>query len=293
MIRDIGLPADWLSGVNGLQGHFSISNEYARADARQFTDTVEISQKDAFSRVESSLGIFGTDNVSHWSMMRERSVIAVGWTKMRDLSWGEANQGKRAKLKQLLQQAYPNNVATAVGRDAQELIHFIAGIAEGDVVLASDGAKVLGIGVVSGAYEYCPDFAFPHQRSVTWLDTHEWKMPIAEGLRSAVRPLNKKDENILEAESRIQGTRSITDPIIEPPIDPRPQLSKFLTRVQSILDPGTSASNSNSRRGSSVYFTPVGNRFSLPNICLPRRRQYRAFSLAVLALTRNSPNSRL
>lgn len=233
ILKMLQLPAEG-TGRYINAGRFVSAAREAEIPMNQFTGVLNV----VHGRLHRywRIGTRGGDNVSHWSMMRERSVIAVGWTKMRDLSWVEANQEKRAKLKQLLQQAYPNNVATAIGRDAQELIHFIAGIAEGDVVLASDGAKVLGIGVVSGAYEYCPDFSFPHQRSVTWLDTHEWKMPIAEGLRSAVRPLNKKDENILEAESRIQGTSSITDLIVDPAPEPRPQLSKFLTRIHSVLD---------------------------------------------------------
>ncbi len=45
------------------------------------------------------------------------------------------------------------------------------------------------------------------------------------------------------------------------------------------MPPGASASNSNSRSGSSVYLIPVGNRFSFPNMCLPSSRQYKAFSL--------------
>lgn len=178
----------------------------------------------------------GDDGVSHWPMMKENSVIAVGWSKMKDLSWVESNQEKRAKLKNQLQQAYPNAAATTVGKDAQELIHFIAGMAEGDIVLASDGAKVLGIGEVTGGYQFSPEHGFPHQRGIEWLNTDEWQMPVPEGLRSTVRALNKKDENILEAETRIQATDLTINPIIAPPVEPRPRLLELLARIQSVLD---------------------------------------------------------
>ncbi|TWU40001.1 5-methylcytosine-specific restriction enzyme B [Novipirellula aureliae] len=180
----------------------------------------------------------GDDGVSHWEMMKERNVIAVGWKQLGDLSWVQAKKESRVKLKEALVEAYPNQNAIAAGQDCSQLTQFIATISEGDWVLASDGATVLGIGRVTGEYEYDPKFEFPHQRSVEWLSLDEWKMPVLEGLRSTVREIRRHDENIVEAEKKVHESGAVvsngkTSPAITPS---RPiRLQETAGRIQSVL----------------------------------------------------------
>jgi len=53
-----------------------------------------------------------------------------------------------------------------------------------DVVLAADGEKILGIGKVTGAYQYKINDTHnaPHRRPVRWLEMQTWKLPQTEGL---------------------------------------------------------------------------------------------------------------
>ena len=179
----------------------------------------------------------GKDKVSHWPMMQERDCIAIGWKKMPDLSWVEAKRETRKKLKKALQETYPDQHPSAIGNDCSQITHFVAGLSEGDIVLASDGATILGIGRVASEYRYEPQFDFPHQRPVEWLNFDEWKMPVAEGLRSTVREIRKHNENIVEAERRIQGG---TPP--QKPENPDPKIKRNIRldgipgRIQSVLD---------------------------------------------------------
>lgn len=178
----------------------------------------------------------GKDKVSHWRMMQERNCIAVGWHKTGDLSWVEAKKASREKLKALLNEKHPNH-PTAIGNDCSQITQFIAGINEGDIILAADGATVLGIGRVTGGYSYEPDFDFPHQRAVEWLDFSEWKMPVNEGLRTTIREIRKHPENILEAERRIQGAASRpTSPKAVTAGKVTIRLSGIPGRIQSVLD---------------------------------------------------------
>jgi len=185
---------------------------------------------------------------SFWQMMRERSCVAVGWSKLGDLSWVESKRDSRDKLRKLLEEAHPNQ-ASAIGRACTQVTQFVVDIVEGDIVLAADGMSILGIGKVVGEYEYHAEFGFPHQRQVEWLTLDEWKMPkSAEGLQSTVREIRKFNDNILAIERRIQSPTN-TKEVFEKPIPERPlRLSGFPARIQSILE----------RKGQVVLYGPPG-----------------------------------
>jgi 5-methylcytosine-specific restriction protein B len=167
----------------------------------------------------------GDTNVSHWSMMREQNVVAIGWKELGDLSAVKADSDSRKEFKARIQKTFPLKNAQAVGIVCSKITRFITRVNVGDVVLASQGASVLGIGRIVGEYDYNPEFEFAHQRSVEWLSLSEWQMPIAEGLRSTVCEIKRYAENILETEKRIQQ--------VEPPPSPLPPL---ILRVQSVLN---------------------------------------------------------
>jgi len=180
----------------------------------------------------------GKSGVSFWQIMRERNCISVGWPKLGDISWVDGKKESIGKLKTLLAEVHPNDPRT-IGRDSSQLSQFVAGISEGDVVLAADGMTILGIGKVIGGYEFNSEYEFPHQRQVDWLTTDEWKMPESnEGLQSTVRELGKFSENLLAIEQHIQS-----------PSEPKPDKNDGQTtpkrpvrltgvpgRIQSVLE---------------------------------------------------------
>lgn len=189
----------------------------------------------------------GNTQVSHWQMMQDRNCVAVGWPKLGDLSWVESKKTSRDRLKARLEEKYPNH-PSAIGNDCSQIAQFVVEMAEGDIVLAADGATVLGIGKIVGGYEYQETFDFPHQREVEWLNLGEWKMPVNEGLRSTVREIRRHNENILEAERRIQSDEGHTAGD-KPPGKPRPlRLTGVPGRVQSILE----------RKGQVILYGPPG-----------------------------------
>jgi 5-methylcytosine-specific restriction enzyme B len=138
-------------------------------------------------------------------MMVEQSCIAIGWPEIGEISWVDGKKESIGKLNQILSQVYPNDPKTT-GREASQLAQFVAGIKEGDIVLTADGMKILGVGKVTGGYEFAPDFEFPHQRRVEWLADDQWQLPIPEeGLQSTVRELGKHNENLLAIERHISS----------------------------------------------------------------------------------------
>jgi predicted Mrr-cat superfamily restriction endonuclease len=83
------------------------------------------------------------------------------------------------------------------GRKTQEVFRFVEVIAEGDIVLASDGANVLSMGRVIRGYTYEPSSDFPHRRAVEWRSLAEWHLPISEGLRTTVYEVKHDVRNLI------------------------------------------------------------------------------------------------
>lgn len=156
----------------------------------------------------------GPTGASQWPMMQKSGCVAVGWPKLLDLSWVETTRDSREKLRVLLNNVYPK-AAPAIGNDVSQITQFAAEMKVGDVVLAADGATILGIGRVTGEYRYVPGLPFPHQREVEWLEVAEWQLPEKkEGLQSTIREIRKHNENILEVERHIQSAVVTTSSVL-------------------------------------------------------------------------------
>ena len=129
-------------------------------------------------RIGTRLG--GTNDI--WPLMRENNCAAIGWEELGDLSGlAEDPNGKDKLRKQLEVQGDRPNIASG---NANQLSSFVTRITEGDVIVAADGEKILGLGKVTGPYEYkgAVSHGAPHRRPVKWLDTQTWKLPETEGL---------------------------------------------------------------------------------------------------------------
>lgn len=199
----------------------------------------------------------GTVPRNRWPLMKDGNCVAIGWDKIGDLSTLEANKNSREQLQRLLAQKHPAT-PSVVGRARSQITNFVTAITDGDLVLASDGATVLGVGRVTGEYAFDPASDFPHRRPVEWLSFDEWNMPDSEGLRTTVHEV-KKGLNILESERKTQGATGQTTPIVRDPIARRepvaqlprqqpPRLTGVPGRVQDVLD----------RKGQVILYGPPG-----------------------------------
>ena len=181
----------------------------------------------------------GATGESHWEMMKDNDRLAIGWGSLGDLSWLEGNSESRGKLKQMLSEDSSKS-PQSIGKVASQIIKFVDRIKEGDIVWASDGATVLGIGrVKNNEYHFESGLDFPHQREVEWLNLDEWQMPQAEGLRTTVHQIKKHVENLLETERRIQNASPIKKQTMNAgtsPIKGKLLLEGVAGRIQSVLD---------------------------------------------------------
>ena len=202
-------------------------------------------------RVGTRLG----GEVSIWNDMKDGGYIAVGWSKIGDLSEYIQNgdlKEKKAAIIMLQEKNYPDDPKNVSSRQAGELLNFVATISEGEIVIAGDGEKVLGIGRVTGKYYYestAPTEA-AHRHPVKWLSFDQWKLPIKDGPRTTVWEL-KKNGNLLEIEKRIQGASPIILPqksYLKSMDVAKPCLGGIPARIQAILE----------RKGQAILYGPPG-----------------------------------
>ena len=195
-----------------------------------------------------------------WEMMRDGNYVAIGWGEGDLTEIPNDNAGKE-QIFQLLLARDPKMNRSVARRAAQQMFNFRWAITENDIVLASDGAAVLGIGRVTNDYDYTydPSRDFPHRRPVEWLSLEEWQQPDQqpgiEGKLTTVYRM-KRDKNLLEAEKRIYGREPIigtiptVQSVVTAPLQSTtlPRLTGIPARIQAILE----------RKGQVILYGPPG-----------------------------------
>ena len=163
---------------------------------------------------------------SQWEFMRDTGCVAIGWPDLGDLSAISYNKRSKEDLRASMASKYPGNAGT-VTKQTQQVFNFVAAVKEGDLVLAADGGKILGIGKIIGGYAYESVGDLGHLRSVEWLSLDPWKIDGGECLQTTVCEI-KKVENLLKVERRLIGQSRTVSPIS--------RLSGILGRIQSVLE---------------------------------------------------------
>ncbi|MET7242371.1 AAA family ATPase [Methylobacterium sp. EM32] len=205
-------------------------------------------------RVGTRVTSNGQADVSIWELMRHAGNVAIGWEDLGDLSWVEKKRESKDELKRRMSAlTYYAASPQVASRKAGEVFSFLVGMDEGDIVLAADGSRVLGIGKVSGPYSYDPHGlgAAPHRRAVEWLDAAEWSLPHSnEGLRTTFYPI-RDPENRVAIEGRLLNPAPEPSPVVVPATArtrSKVRLDGVPGRLQGILD----------RKGQAILYGPPG-----------------------------------
>ena len=183
----------------------------------------------------------GDSGESRWHLMRDGNFAAIGWDKLGDLSDIETNSESKEKIREVMQEAYPSDAAL-VGRATQQVFNFVRTLDSEDYVVAMNGSTILGVGKITGVYEFDPTSDFPHRRSVEWLSVGELTLEDSQGLlRSSVREI-KRSDHVVAIEKYVQ-LRSHT-----PPVSSTSVLRGIPGRIQSVLE----------RKAQAILFGPPG-----------------------------------
>lgn len=192
-----------------------------------------------------------------WPDMKAGGYAAVGWAELGDLSSVLAGNNVKETIAAMLIKEYQNepNVAS---RKAGEIRNFAKNMEENDVVLAADGERILGIGLVKGPYRFDttqPEDA-PHRRQVEWHTTPEWKLPVTEGLRTTVWKLRKDDRNFVAVERQILEPSLPSSPEPAAPKPALPNPIRKIVRLEGVI-PGKLQAILE-RKGQAILYGPPG-----------------------------------
>ncbi|MFN8117110.1 MAG: AAA family ATPase [Bacteroidia bacterium] len=142
------------------------------------------------------------DEGSLWEEMKAKNFVGIGWGKLGNLN--DLSIVDRKSIQNILKpNGYYIDDNRTASQKAGEIFSFYDEIKNGDVVLAQDGAKVLGIGIVKDEYNFIDESIAPHQHSIDWV-LKEPNLKNNEGLRTTVYKLQDVDlikniEKVLES----------------------------------------------------------------------------------------------
>ncbi|MBE0411715.1 MAG: AAA family ATPase, partial [Anaerolineales bacterium] len=166
---------------------------------------------------------------NNWEAMRNGGYVAIGWEKLGDLSIVDFNQDSKNQVRSLMKTNYSDK-----GSWADEIFNFVAGMQEGDLVLAFERSTVLGIGRITSPYQYDTSIPqIPHHHPVEWLSIGQWGLPAEEAKGRAIKEL-RLPENLVEIEKHLLNPQPL--PPIAPVIPLIPKLTGTPGRIQSVLD---------------------------------------------------------
>lgn len=153
----------------------------------------------SYWRVGTSIG----EQTSIWPQMKAGNFVAIGWPELGDLKVKFPGTSVDGAIAKVIQNTY-GTIPNVASRKAREIQSFFLRAHVGDLVLAADGRKILGVGRVTGAYRFEPATlsTAPHQLPVEWLAFDPWPLPADEGLQTTFVAL-KKPENCIAAERHI------------------------------------------------------------------------------------------
>ena len=182
-----------------------------------------------------------------WPQMRDRGVVAVGWSDLGDLSdvvGGYSGHEGIDALKTALGKQWPAKTPQLVGKEARQLWAFYGSMKEGDLVYAASGQHILGVGEITGAYRYEVDeFGYAFRRGVKWRSTEPFKTRSWTGLRTTVYRLDRAFDILLEAVRHLDGAAPA------PALGPKPvRIAKALAPIADQLQ----------RKGQVILYGPPG-----------------------------------
>lgn len=187
-----------------------------------------------------------------WTAMRAGRFVGIGWPKIGDLASLAETRDLKEVIRQKLESTYPGEVKST-SQTAGEIRNFVANFEDGDIVIAADGERVLGIGRVTGDYRFDESDPkdFPHRRPVEWISTEEWDLTGGESKGKIVSSVGKNEANLLEIEQRIVNQRTPPTPPdgkVPSNVSVNIQLTGLPGRIQGILD----------RKGQVILYGPPG-----------------------------------
>jgi 5-methylcytosine-specific restriction enzyme B len=194
----------------------------------------------------------GSMSSSRWATMREHACVALEDPSVGDLSDITPDSKGREALRQRFASRPPSSTSAAT--EPSQLFNFVRVVQPGDVVVATDRDRVLGVGRITGEYAY--EVALEHVRPVAWQTFAPPELPDPGEARDATCKLIQRVPNILALERHLLDAANAPE-VRAPPVVkvaekggpwPVPLLPGISGRIQAALE----------RKGQVIIYGPPG-----------------------------------
>lgn len=129
------------------------------------------------------VGTTNEDRV-YWNDMVSNKIVSMGWPDIGDLT--EKKIDNKNDIEILLEDSGYSYNNSQRSRKAGEILNFYTEMSVGDIIVAQNGQKVLGLGIVADNYHFQPEYDFPHTRAVDWKVIDPENLINQQGLRTTV-----------------------------------------------------------------------------------------------------------
>ena len=179
----------------------------------------------------------GHSEASMWDLMYSNEYVSIGWKEMGDLqAYRTDNDGQTRKNLRNAYEALWNTIPSLASRQVNEMLRFLTGMQVNDLVAACDGETLLGVGRVTGEYEYFSELDFPHIRPVEWLYAGRTKLKDPKENNQSTMRQYKNFDNILNLRELAASNAGITTPpVIARDDKPLPPLDETVRRIEDVL----------------------------------------------------------
>jgi len=134
-----------------------------------------------------------------WEFMKKKGQVCLGWKELGDLGIYVGRKDK--ELKEWMEidfvKKYEDKEGTSWPK-INEIFRFYMEMNTNDLVTVAQGEKVLGVGKITGNYEFKEGLDFPHTRNVEWLYLGEAKLITTEKNKEGICEIYKEEQNMLK-----------------------------------------------------------------------------------------------
>jgi len=167
---------------------------------------------------------------SLWPAMRDGGFASIGWGEIGDLRIlleGEAGPAAINRIKEALEPfGYDNQ---GLGNRAPQINQFFAEMKSGDRIVAMQGQRLQGLGIVDGSYQYVHGAQLGHRRPVRWLAEPDQTWKETPALRRTVYNFTDRYPQAVFIERALAETNGTPLPVVQP--RPLPLRSKSAPEV--------------------------------------------------------------
>jgi hypothetical protein len=124
------------------------------------------------------------DDKDYWNEMLSNQFASMGWSELGDLS--EKHIENKNDVEKLMEDLRFYEQKSQRSRKAGEVFNFYSEMDKGDVMVAQNGQKINGIGIITDNYLFQEGFDFPHTRAVDWKVIDPEELINQQGLRTTI-----------------------------------------------------------------------------------------------------------